>query len=177
MQGFRVCKWRRLQDEADTEFVDFRITRGIGGQQVEINLGTGGEDEPAALGADAGINTELVEFGTFGTQFREIESRSDTNIPAMLVVLVDVAKFDGYNDGTESFGYFFSVKRSMSQRFGKLGTREQVTVSKVSETVADSDVEIPTLGNGAMIVKSHTNIDTDTVVETILCVDTTVGKD
>ena len=98
LQGLKVCKWKRLQDEADTEFVDFRITRGIGGQQVEINLGTGGEDEPAALGADAGINTELVELGTFGTQFREIESRGYTNIPAMVIVLVDVTELDGNED-------------------------------------------------------------------------------
>ena len=78
--------------------MDLFVARGIGGKQVEINFRTRGEDEPAALRSDAGVNTELVELGTFGTQFREIETGSDANIPAMVIVLVDMAEFDGNED-------------------------------------------------------------------------------
>ena len=125
MQGFWVCKWKRLQDEADTEFVDFRITRGIGGQQVEINLGTGGEDEPTALGADAGINTELVELGTFGSLFREIESGGNTNIPAMVIVLVDVAELDGNEDSAVLSRLLFAGERVEGDTLVHIGLVEE----------------------------------------------------
>ena len=133
--------------------MDFCITRGIGGQQVEINLGTGGEDEPTALGADAGINTELVELGTFGSLFWEIESGGYTNIPAMVIVLVDVAELDGNEDGIEVSGLLSTAKRV---NVNCIVFAEEVTVGEVSVAIADADVEVPTFGNRTVIVEHNT---------------------
>jgi hypothetical protein len=46
---------KKLQVETDAKLVDaffVLAVGGVGGQEVEVNLETGGEDEPAALGTD-----------------------------------------------------------------------------------------------------------------------------
>ena len=91
--------------------MDFFIARSISGQQVEIDLGTRREDEPAALRTDAGINTELVELGAFGSQFGEVESGGETNIPTMVIVLVDVAELDGDENGAVVSRLLIAFKR------------------------------------------------------------------
>lgn len=58
-----------LQVETDAEFVDaffVLAVGGVGGQEVEVNLETRGEDEPAALGSDGDIAAEAVEFSPVG---------------------------------------------------------------------------------------------------------------
>ena len=37
-------KKKSLQNKADTEFVDLLVAGGVGGEYVEIDFGTGGED-------------------------------------------------------------------------------------------------------------------------------------
>ena len=168
-------KKKSLQNKADTEFVDFLVTGGVGGEDVEVDFGTGGEDKPAALGADGSVETELVELCTLGSHFREIESGSDTNIPTMLVVLVDVAEFDGHNDGTEGSGLLFTVEVGAGERVGKFSVAEEVAVGEVGEAIAEADVDIPAFGDGAMVVEGYADVGANAVVETIVSVHAAVG--
>ena len=78
----------------------------VGGQEVEIDLGAGGKDEPAVLGADGKVETETIHVVD---GFVEHNTGYNTHIPAMLVVFVDVAEFDGQDDGVGAGGSFFDI--------------------------------------------------------------------
>lgn len=68
--GFLYISWsKKLQVETDAKLVDaFFVLAigGVGGQEVEVDLETGGEDEPAALGTDGHVATEWIKFGAVG---------------------------------------------------------------------------------------------------------------
>jgi len=58
-----------LQVETDAKLVDAFFVLAVGGvgrQEVEVNLETRGEDEPATLGSDGDIAAEAVEFSPVG---------------------------------------------------------------------------------------------------------------
>ena len=178
LAGGAGLAWKKgvdtLEGETDTKFVDFGVAGGVGGQEVEVDFGTGSEDEPAVLGSDSDIATEAVEFGTFSTEFLEVETRGDTEIPAVLVVLVEVGELDGDYDSTVSSAFLFAVEGIEGD--GIAGT-EEVAVVVHGVAIADTDVEIPTFGNGTVIVEGDTEVGAYAIVEAVLGVDATVGED
>lgn len=178
LAGGAGLAWKKgvdtLEGETDTKFVDFGVAGGVGGQEVEVDFGTGSEDEPAVLGSDSDIATEAVEFGTFSTEFLEVETRGDTEIPAVLVVLVEVGELDGDYDSTVSSVFLFAVEGIEGD--GIAGT-EEVAVVVHGVAIADTDVEIPTFGNGTVIVEGDTEVGAYAIVEAVLGVDATVGED
>ena len=80
-----------------------------GSQEVEINLGAWGKDEPAVLGADGQVATEAVELSILGILLLEVESGNYAKIPAMFIVFVDMAKLDGEDEGAGFEGCFFDI--------------------------------------------------------------------
>ena len=97
-------KKKSLQNKADTEFVDhITTTTLICGQEVKVDFGTRGENEPAALSANCNIKTETIHV-VWGSLIYHY-SRNCANIPTMIVVFVYVAKFNR-KDNSTSFSCF-----------------------------------------------------------------------
>ena len=103
----RYCIRVLLESEADAEFVNHvAATFRIGGEEIEVDLGAGGEDEPAVLGANSKVEADAIHV-VYG--FANHEARNGTNIPAVFVVLVDMAELDGEDDGAGGSGLFLDV--------------------------------------------------------------------
>ncbi len=78
----------------------------IGGEEVEVYLGAGCEDEPAALCANSKVAADAVHVVD---GFVEHDTRDYSYIPAVFVVLVDVAEFEGKDDGVSGGCGFFDI--------------------------------------------------------------------
>ena len=72
--------------------------------------------------------------------------------------------------------FFLAIEGATGNAIIKFCFGEQVAISEVGETVTDTDVEIPTFCNGAVIVESYTNIGTSAVIETVLGVHTAIAQ-
>ena len=55
-----------LQSEADAKLVDFGVPGLVRGEQVQVDFGTRGENEPTVLGTNREVYADAVEFSTFG---------------------------------------------------------------------------------------------------------------
>ena len=96
-----------LQSEANTEFVDHVAAAAfVGRKEVEVDFGAGGKDEPAVLGADGKIEADAIHVVD---GFANHEAWGGADVPAVLVVLVDVAEFEGKDDGTSLRTNFISI--------------------------------------------------------------------
>ena len=96
-----------LQSEANAEFVDHVATAAfVGRKEVEVDFGAGGKDEPAVLGADGKIEADAIHVVD---GFANHEAWGGADVPAVLVVLVDVAEFEGKDDGTSLRTNFISI--------------------------------------------------------------------
>lgn len=96
-----------LQSEANAEFVDHVATAAfVGRKEVEVDFGARGKDEPAALGTDGKIEADAIHVVD---GFANHEAWGGADVPAVLVVLVDVAEFEGKDDGTSLRTNFISI--------------------------------------------------------------------
>ncbi len=96
-----------LQSEANAEFVDHVATAAfVGRKEVEVDFGAGGKDEPAVLGADGKIEADAIHVVD---GFANHEAWGGADVPAVLVVLVDVAEFEGKDDGVSGGCGFFDI--------------------------------------------------------------------
>lgn len=140
-----------LQSEANAEFVDHVATAAfVGRKEVEVDFGAGGKDEPAVLGADGKVATETIHVVD---GFVEHHTGDNTEIPAVFVVFIDVAEFDGENDGVSGGSGFFDIVGGCSDFIAR---DAEVAVAEDGVTISETDVEVPTAGNGAMVVKGDT---------------------
>ena len=78
----------------------------IGGEEVEVYLSAGREDEPAALGADGKVETDAVHVVY---RFVEHDTRDNSDVPAVFVVFVDMAEFDGEDNGAGFGGILLTI--------------------------------------------------------------------
>ena len=78
----------------------------VGGQEVEVDFGARGKDEPAVLGADGKVEADAIHVVD---GFANHETGNGADVPAVLVVLVDVAEFEGKDDGTSLRTNFISI--------------------------------------------------------------------
>ena len=96
-----------LQSEADAEFVNHIATAAlVCGQEVEVDLGAGSEDEPAVLCADGKVEADAIHVVD---GFANHETGDGANVPAVLVVFVDMAELDGEDNGASLLTYFISI--------------------------------------------------------------------
>ena len=108
-----------LQVETNAEFVNLALVLNIGtigGQEVEIDLETRREDEPAALCTDGNIAAEFIEAIACGQRLVEskVESRSNTQIPAMVVVFIDVGELEGQDNRAVGTNLFLTIESNYS---------------------------------------------------------------
>ena len=96
-----------LQSEADAEFVNHVATAAlVCGQEVEVDLGAGSEDEPPVLCADGKVEADAIHVVD---GFANHETGDSANVPAVLVVFVDMAELDGEDNGAGGGCFFLDV--------------------------------------------------------------------
>lgn len=143
---------------------------GIGGHEVEVELGAGGEDEPAVLSAHGEVETEAVHVVLGGV---EHETGGNAKVPAVLVVLVEMGEFDGDKDCAGGRGGLLAVVGGGGDAIAQ---DADMAVAEEGVAIAEADVEVPTAGNGAMIVEGDADIGAYGVVVVVLAIHAAVEE-
>ncbi len=139
------------------------------GEDVKVDLGTRGENEPAALSANCNIKTETIHVVWCVLIYHYTWGRP--NIPTVFVVFVYVAEFNG-KDNRTGIGNF--LRHIVGVNSYTITNYTQVTVTIYSIAESYTDIEIPTLGNRPMVIKSNSYVAANTIIVIVFTVEATV---